>query len=118
MSLKAAKDIALIKTVLKAVKERGFIFIGSRDSLAPAVLDLARKMNIKSSYTGGCIDSSLDKNDIINKIDKLVKRAKKKGRIIIIAHSYKETIEALKEEMPKLKKEVSFVTIEEYFGLE
>ena len=117
MGSKATEDAKLMKVVLKAVKERGLIFIDSRTSLDSVTFDLARKMGIKSSYNEGFIGSSEDKKDIENKINELVEKAKKKGKIIVIAHPKKETLDVLKEEIPKLKKEVSFITVEEYFGL-
>jgi len=117
MGSKATEDAKLMRVVLEAVKERGLIFIDSRTSLNSVAFDLARKMGIKSFYNEGFIDSSSDKNDIKNKISELVEKARKKGKIIVIAHPRKETLDVLKEEMPGLKKEVSFITVEEYFGL-
>ena len=117
MGSKATEDAKLMRVVLKAVKKRGLVFIDSRTSLNSVAFDLAHKMGIKSSYNEGFIDSSSNKKDIINKINELVEKARKKGKIIVIAHPRKETLDVLKEEIPKLKKEVSFITIEEYFGL-
>jgi len=117
MGSNAEEDIALMKTVLKAIKERGLIFIDSRKSMNSAGFALARRMGIKSAYNEGFLDSSLDKKDMINKINELINIAKNKGKIIVIVYPGKETIDALKKEIPKLKKKVSFITVEEYFGM-
>jgi polysaccharide deacetylase 2 family uncharacterized protein YibQ len=51
------------------------------------------------------------------RFNELVERAKKKGKIILVTHPKKSTIELLKKKIPALKEEIEFITIKDYFGL-
>ncbi len=117
MGSKATEEGSLMRVVLEEIKKRELIFIDSRTSLKSVAYDLARRMDIKAGYNEGFIDSCRDKVKMREKIYSFLKEAKEKGKIIIIAHPKKITFEVLKEEIPHFKKEVSFITIEEYFGI-
>ena len=117
MGSKATEDPWLMRIVLKDLKQRNLIFIDSRTSVNSCAFDLAKKMGVKAAYNEGFLDSFDDKEKIREKIYELVKEARKKEAIIVIAHPRKSTFEVLREELPKIKKEITFITIEEYFGL-
>ena len=57
-----------------------------------------------------------DVNHMQKKIDQLLKKAKDKGKIIVIAHPRASTIKFLKQRISALTEEVDFITIKEYFS--
>jgi polysaccharide deacetylase 2 family uncharacterized protein YibQ len=50
-------------------------------------------------------------------MNELIEKAEQKGKIIVIAHPKRITINFLKKKLPTLQKRVDFITIEDYFDL-
>ncbi|MFH1771938.1 MAG: divergent polysaccharide deacetylase family protein [Candidatus Omnitrophota bacterium] len=115
MGSKATENPKLMRIVFEELKKRDLIFIDSRTSLDSVAYNIAQQMDVRSAYNEGFIDSLNDPRNISERIKELVKIAKNKGRIIVIAHPKKNTIEVLRKEIPQLKSEIHFITIEEYF---
>jgi hypothetical protein len=113
----ATENQKLMEIVLKAIKNKGLIFIDSRTSLKSIACEVARKEGLICGRNEGFLDSINDMTTIKKKLEKLVKIAKGKGKIIIIAHPKKNTLAVLKEEIPAVTKEVDFITIKDYLGL-
>jgi polysaccharide deacetylase 2 family uncharacterized protein YibQ len=117
MGSKATEDKGVMKIVLREIKQRGLIFVDSRTSLDSVGYDLANKQGLVCGYNEGFLDSIDDIVKIKEKMEKLILKAKDKGKIIVIAHPRKNTISFLKENLPRLRKKVDFITIKDYFDL-
>lgn len=116
MGSAATVDPELMRLILKEIKRRDLIFIDSKTNLDSIAYSMADQMGIKAGYNHGFVDSQKSKSQIKDKLKALVEMAKELNKIIIIAHPRPNTIEVLKEKIPELKKQVNFITIEEYFS--
>lgn len=117
MGSEATENPALMEVVLKEVKSRNLAFIDSRTSLESVAYKIAKAEDMVCGYNEGFLDSINDSKEIEGRLNMLVKKAKEKGKIIVIAHPHKNTIEILKKKLPALKKELDFITIKDYFDL-
>jgi len=116
MGSEATANPELMRLVLKEIKKRDLIFIDSKTNLDSIAYSMADQMGIKAGYNHGFVDSQDTKVQIKEKLSLLVQKAKELNKIIIIAHPRNNTIDVLKEIVSELKKEVDFITIEEYFA--
>lgn len=117
MGSKTTEDKELMRKILKVVKKNKLFFIDSRTSLNSVAYEVARKLNLKCAQSSGFLDSVDNKEKIAKKMKKFIILARKKGKIIIIAHPKKNTLSFLKENIAQIKKEVKFITLEEYFNI-
>lgn len=113
----ATRDSSLMRIVLREIKNRGLIFVDSRTSTESVAYKIAREEGLVCGYNQGFLDSSDDIVEMGKRMDELISKAKEKGKIIIIAHPKKNTINFLKRKLPALKKKVEFITIKDYFNL-
>ena len=116
MGSKATQNTSLMKIVMKEIKKRKLIFIDSNTSTKSVAYSIAKKENLVCGYNEGFLDASDNIEAMKQKVNKLIEKAKSKGKIIIIAHPKKNTIDFLKRELPVLRKHVKFVTIKEFFA--
>jgi len=116
MGSEATEDGELMSIFVRAVKSRGLIFIDSRTSLDSVAYEIANRAGLACGYNEGFLDAVSDPDHMQKQIDQLLKKAKNKGKIIIIAHPRATTIKFLKSRIAALKEEVDFITIKEYFG--
>jgi len=117
MGSKATQDEELMRIIMDELKMRGLVFIDSRTTTKSVAYKIAQEKGLVCGYSEGFLDPADDKEVIKEKMSELIKQAKQKGKIIVIGHPRKNTIEFLKSELPSILKEVQFVTIKDYFGL-
>ncbi len=117
MGSKATEDEELVRIVLAAVKKKNLVFIDSRTSPKSCVCGVAKELEVECAANEGFLDSIDEVNKIREKIHGLVEKARKKEKIIVIAHPKENTFKALRKELPFLKREVKFITLKEYFNL-
>ena len=79
--------------------------------------DIATRMGLQVGLNEGFIDAQNTQEAMKEKINALVEKAYEKQKIIAIAHPKPQTLELLKQEIPKLRGKIRFITIKEYFGL-
>lgn len=117
MGSQATEDPILMRKILKAIKAKKMVFIDSRTSLNSVACQIALEENLTCDSNEGFVDSINDLEKIGQRLDELIGRSKGKEKIIIILHPHKNTFAVLKAKLPKLKQEVDFITIKEYFNL-
>ena len=115
MGSAATEDINLMRIVMKALKERDLVFIDSKTSLDSVACKAAQKEGVDCAVNQGFLDSVDTIAAIDKKIDDLTALAKEKGKIIVIAHPRPNTFTVLKKKLPELKKEIKFITAQDYF---
>jgi hypothetical protein len=118
MGSQATENYELMEMVLKEVKLKKLIFIDSHTSPNSVVCAVARKIGLPCMVNDGFVDSVPGEEAITKKIIMLIDKAKQKGKIIIIAHPHKTTIEMLKKQIITWEGQVDFVTIKDYFELD
>lgn len=113
----ATEDPEIMALTLKEIKNRGLIFIDSRTSTKSVAYDIANKRRMVCAYNEGFLDSLDEPAAMKANLEGLISEAQRKGKIIIIAHPKKSSIEFLKNNLPQLKERVRFITARDYFGL-
>ena len=113
----ATENQQLMRIVLKELKKRGLAFIDSRTSLKSIAYEQARKMELISGYNQGFLDAVDDIKAIEKRMEELKALAQEKGKIIVIAHPRKNTLKFLKDQLPRLREKIEFITIKDYFEL-
>ncbi len=93
----------IMEIILSELKKNNLFFIDSKTSDHSIALKTARRLGVLSSERSIFLDSINSKPEIKKNILKLFKIAKTKKRAIGIAHPYPDTIEVLKEMLPKVK---------------
>ncbi|MBD3263467.1 MAG: hypothetical protein GF375_00005, partial [Candidatus Omnitrophica bacterium] len=118
MGSAACQSASLMKKVMREIKKRDLIFIDSRTSPDSVAYEIAKKEGLLCSYNEGFIDSPETRVKMRERFDDLIAAAKKKGKIVAIAHPKGETIAFLREQIKRRRKELEFITIKDYFNLD
>ena len=117
MGSKASEDSQLMRLVTRAIKKKGLIFVDSQTSTDSVAYRIADQEGLICGYNEIFLDSIANPDHIAKQIEELVKLAKDKGKVIVIAHPRSSTINVLKSRIPSLKEKINFITIKEYFNL-
>lgn len=102
-----------VKTVMKELKARDLYFVDSLTTPDSLGYRVAKRLGVKTLKRDIFIDDRKDRSKeyTIRQLDRLVRIAEKEGVSVGIGHPYPETIDALEEYMPKIKKKVKFIKI-------
>ncbi|MBC8183634.1 divergent polysaccharide deacetylase family protein [candidate division KSB1 bacterium] len=107
MGSKATENEAVMAAVFKELKRHNKMFIDSKTTLNSVSPGVAALYNLKFLQNATFLErgKNEEKQHIRNKLKLAAKIAERKGKVVIIGHPYQETIEVLKEELPKLEKQ-------------
>jgi polysaccharide deacetylase 2 family uncharacterized protein YibQ len=98
-----------MRQVFSILKKRGLYFVDSRTTVETVAPQSARLLHVPFAQRDIFIDH-LDEPAFIHKqLKQLLKRAYRQGYAVGIAHPHANTIEALDQFLPRLKKEVDIV---------
>jgi len=110
----ATSDVKTMEIVFKELKRRGLYFLDSYVVPESVCQELAVKIGLPFAKRDVFLDNSSDPAYIREQINKLKEKAKLKGYAIGIGHDRKNTLQVLKEVLPKLEKEgYKFVFVSE-----
>jgi polysaccharide deacetylase 2 family uncharacterized protein YibQ len=113
----ATEDEKLMRFILSEIKKKDLLFIDSRTSTKSVAYAVAQKEGLLSGYNEGFLDVFSDFAWMKGRLNYLITQARKKGKIITIAHPKKSTFNFLKKILPTFTEEVDFITIKDFFGL-
>lgn len=117
MESAAPENYALMKEIMKELKSRGLFFIDNYKSLDSVACRAAKTEGVLCDQNEGFFDDTDDKAIMQTKLIELIEKAKINKKAIIIVHPKKKTFLVLHELLPKLKNQIQFITIKDYFGL-
>ncbi len=103
MGSKFTEDPALMRTVLGVIKEHELFFLDSRTSSDSVAGTIAKEMGVMSVVRNVFLDNTRDEQYIKDRLDELVRIARKRGTAVAIGHPYPETIAALKNSLDAMK---------------
>jgi polysaccharide deacetylase 2 family uncharacterized protein YibQ len=107
-----------METVMKAAYRPGLYFIDSRTTSDSVALKHAKNAGIYSATRDIFLDHFKTREFITSQLEKLVKRAKKKGTAIAIGHPYKLTMNILEQWLPQAEQHgVKLVSVSELIQL-
>lgn len=98
-----------MRQIFSILKKRGLYFIDSRTSAETVANGSAHLLHVPFAERDIFIDHFNDPTFIRKQLDRLVIRARDQGYAVGIAHPHPNTVAAMKEFMPRLKKEVELV---------
>ncbi|HHW15277.1 MAG TPA: hypothetical protein GXX28_10155 [Firmicutes bacterium] len=108
----ATRDRRVMEAVLSAVAERGWFFIDSRTTAGSVATDVARELGLPYGENFVFLDNRADVDYIRRSLRILVKAAERNGYAIGIGHVRRETLAALRAELPVLLRNgVRFVPV-------
>lgn len=105
MGSKFTEDRVVIEILLRKIKEKNLFFVDSKTSSKSIAYQLAKGMKIRTAYRNIFLDNSHDIGYIKNQIRELISVSKQRGSAIGIGHADKNTLMAIKEMTPEIKKE-------------
>ena len=110
----ATSDERVMRTVLRSLKERGLFFVDSfviSSTVAPLI---CKEEGIRSTKRDIFIDNELKLGSVKSKLKDAAQMALKRGKVVVIGHDKKITLEAIKEMVPEIEKAgVQFVLVKE-----
>ena len=101
---KATTDKRIMNIVSNVLKRHGRYFVDSRTTSLTVAEYIMRSRGVPTARRHVFLDNDNDANKIRNQLYKLADKAESKGSAIGIGHAKKFTLQVLKEEIPKLKK--------------
>ncbi|MCD6561324.1 MAG: divergent polysaccharide deacetylase family protein [Deltaproteobacteria bacterium] len=96
---------------LEELKKRNLFFIDSRTTSDTVGLTLARKIGVPTAERNVFLDNILTGKAIKIQIERLLNIARHSGTAIGIGHPHRETLEALKQCYPKIKRDFDLVPV-------
>ena len=101
---KATADKRIMNIVSNVLKRHGKYFVDSRTTSQTVAEGIMRSRGVPTARRHVFLDNNNDVNKIREQLYKLVEMAEDKGAAIGIGHAKKSTLQVLKAEIPKLKK--------------
>lgn len=112
MGSKFTENEELMMLILNHIKRKDLLFVDSITSPNSKGFVIAEEIGVKSAKRDIFLDDKQKgKNYVKKQLRKLVNKAQKNGYAVGICHTYPQTIEALREEIPIISKEVNITPI-------
>jgi polysaccharide deacetylase 2 family uncharacterized protein YibQ len=102
----ATTDEKLMMELMPLLKQRGLFFVDSRTTAATVAFDAAEKTGTRCGFRNVPFLDDVQQVPAIEKqLDLAIRGAKEKGAAIAIGHPHPETLQALKEMLPRAEAE-------------
>lgn len=99
--------------------EKNLFFVDSKTTSNSVALKVARSEGLKSIQRDIFIDHEESKDFILKQLNRLIKRAKRKGTALAIAHPKKITLSVLEKWLPELEaKGIQLVSVSTLINLQ
>lgn len=102
MGSRFTEDVRALAPVMESLHDKGLFFIDSRTTGNSKVSEVAQKFGVPTMSRDVFLDNVAEVDAITREIRKLENKARQHGMAIGICHPYRETLEALKNELPGL----------------
>lgn len=109
MGSRITPDRPRMTWVLQEIKARHDFFVDSRTEKDSVAFDVAEALGIPSVQRKVFLDDDKTFPEMEKQWDRALAIAKKEGEVLIIAHIYPETVEALEKLIPRTQGAVKFV---------
>ncbi len=113
MGSRITPDKPRMTWVLQEIKARHDFFVDSRTEKDSVAFDVAKELGVHTVQRKVFLDDDKAFAAMEKQWDRALAIAKKEGEVLIIAHIYPETVEALEKLVPRAKGEVKFVKASE-----
>lgn len=111
----ATTNAKLMAELMPLLKQRDLFFVDSRTTAATVAFEAAERAGVRSGFRNvPFLDDVQDVAAIRKQLELAIHGAKEKGEAIAIGHPHPETLQALKEELPRAEAEgVRLVVVSE-----
>lgn len=114
MGSAATSDERVMRVVLKHLKSKKLFFIDSNTISTTVAPQIAKEIGIRFTQRDVFIDNNPELNAVKAQLEKAKSLALKRGKVLVIGHDKKNTLQAIKEVIPNFKKEgIKFVLAKE-----
>jgi polysaccharide deacetylase 2 family uncharacterized protein YibQ len=103
-SLLTKDQLWMKKLMHKVAANKKLFFVDSKTTSESIALKIARAEGLQSTQRDIFIDHENSKKFILQQLEKLIKRARRKGTALAIAHPKKTTLSVLEKWLPELEK--------------
>ena len=100
----ATENRKVMCAVLEEIKAAGKFFVDSRTSSQSVALDVAKELGFSCDRSDGFLDSEDDAAQIKRRLEALAEKALQNGSAIGIGHIRANTLQALRDMIPRLEK--------------
>ena len=113
MGSSATRDRALIRTVMKGLKQRGLYFLDSLATVETVCQEEADKAKVDFIKRDIFLDNNADRQYITSQMDKLIGLARRIGYGVGIGHDRELTLQIIMDYAQKVPDDIRFVLISE-----
>lgn len=114
MGSRFTEDERAMAAVMAELREHGLFFVDSLTSGHSAGTEAARQAGVRILRRDVFLDNVAEVEPIVREIRRLADKARRNGFAVGICHPYPETIQALRQELPRLAAQgVEFVSVAE-----
>jgi polysaccharide deacetylase 2 family uncharacterized protein YibQ len=107
-------DAAAMDAFAAALKGRGFFFVDSATTGGSLAMEAARQAGVPAVRRDVFLDDDPRPEEMRRQWERAIALAKQRGEAVLICHSRRETLKAMREMIPDLRKEgIRPVTIQE-----
>jgi polysaccharide deacetylase 2 family uncharacterized protein YibQ len=110
------EDRAKMAVLLAELKKKGLFFVDSRTSSNTIGRSLARQMGVRAAERNVFLDHDLQFEALRIQMDRLLGLSRSQGSGVGIGHPHQETVDLLKEYLPKLRREYEIVPVSDLTG--
>lgn len=112
MGSKFTENAELMRLVLTELKRHELFFVDSLTTPHSKGYTIAREIGLKTVKRDVFLDErARDSQYVAGQIEKLVEKAQSKGYAVGICHPYPQTLEALEQELPRIREHVRLVPV-------
>ncbi len=111
MGSKFTADKKAMRFILTEIKRRDLFFVDSRTTKDSVAYSTAMSMGIPTAERGVFLDHDPRQEAIRKEVKRLVKLSKERGCVLAIGHPMPNTWRVLREELPKISREVKLVPV-------
>lgn len=101
---RATANTPLMDALMPSLRDRGLFFVDSRTTASTVAFDSAERAGVRAASRKVFLDDSLSSSAIRTQIELAGRDAVQNGEAIAIGHPHSETIAALREALPRLKR--------------
>lgn len=102
----ATANAALMNELMPVLRDAGVFYVDSRTTAATVAYEIARENGVRTgSRNVPFLDDVREKAAIKRQLQIAIRGAKEKGEAIAIGHPHPETLEALREMLPEVKRQ-------------
>ena len=111
------QDPTRMEWLMSAVSARGLYFVDSRTTAQSVAYETASSFNVVSGVRDVFLDNTRDTEEIRTQFNKLLQIALTEGKAMAIGHPHPETLQVLREEVPRLELlGIELVPVSDYLG--